>query len=29
MIHDDEHLEKDSNVSDLSHEGLFRKLVSW
>ncbi|WP_375654063.1 portal protein, partial [Bartonella sp. OD88NMGDW] len=29
MMHDDEHLEKDSNVSDLSHEGLFRKLVSW
>ncbi|WP_208434595.1 portal protein [Bartonella taylorii] len=29
MMHDEEHLEKDSNVSDLSHEGLFRKLVSW
>ncbi|EJF79518.1 hypothetical protein MCO_01084 [Bartonella sp. DB5-6] len=29
MMHDDEHLEKDSKVSDLSHEGLFRKLVSW
>ncbi len=29
MMHDDEHLEKDSKVSDLFHEGLFRKLVSW
>ncbi|UNF49322.1 phage portal protein [Bartonella krasnovii] len=29
MMHDEEHLEQDSNISDLSTEGLFRKLISW
>ncbi len=29
MMDDEEHLEKESNASDLSTEGLFRKLVSW
>ncbi len=29
MMYDEEHLEKDSTVSALSHDGLFRKLVSW
>ncbi len=29
MMHDEEHLEKESNASDLSTEGLFRKLVNW
>ncbi|WP_375633059.1 portal protein, partial [Bartonella sp. AA74HLJMH] len=29
MMYDEEHLEKESNASDLSTEGLFRKLVSW
>ncbi len=29
MMYDEEHLDKESNASDLSTEGLFRKLVSW
>ncbi len=29
MMYDEEHLEKESNASDLSTEGLFRKLVRW
>ncbi|WP_281381010.1 portal protein, partial [Bartonella callosciuri] len=29
MMYDDETLEKENNASDLSTEGLYRKLVSW